>query len=587
MNVQTIENKTLEYDVVIMGGSFAGLCQARHLMLNIPNIQIAIIDPRPENRTDKDLKIGESTVEIAATFLAKDLGLFNYLVDNQLPKYGLNFHWPKKPNQTNNHDDYYNIWTSHQPAIPSFQLNRAKFEQDLLKMNQEMGATFYNGRVVDFELTAGDETKTVEVKLGDNKVSLKTKHVIDAAGRNFLIGKKTDNLVFDSENLQGVNNGSAWMRIKNVDRFLFDDDYHPNRNIVSHYYGTNHYFGNGHWLWMIPIDNQEKELSIGIIHHHDVISAKSINTKEKFLGFLQTNHTILYNLIVNSEQVDFHYRPKLAHKSKTMFSANNWYVIGDAASIFDAFYSLGTSMIAFAIESVTEIIRAKLAGEADAEEKRAVYNEYNLTFANTANTFVSNHPHQLGHASIMSWRIYFDYMWWFGVLVPMYIGKWHLDIGFLNEFLSPFRTCINELIPEVYEQFEQLVEKNANIGLMDCYRADQLLWGYNTLKHFDEFLENTKLEPQRSNVYRGMKHTFFYMAIWYIMLQWKGFGIQSLFRPRRIYYFFYLLALSFISAIGELRHQFKLGNLPDNTEVQQMREEFKSYQYQPLVLPRS
>lgn len=156
MNVQTIENKTLEYDVVIMGGSFAGLCQARHLMLNIPNIQIAIIDPRPENRTDKDLKIGESTVEIAATFLAKDLGLFNYLVDNQLPKYGLNFHWPKKPNQTNNHDDYYNIWTSHQPAIPSFQLNRAKFEQDLLKMNQEMGATFYNGRVVDFELTAGD-----------------------------------------------------------------------------------------------------------------------------------------------------------------------------------------------------------------------------------------------------------------------------------------------------------------------------------------------------------------------------------------------------------------------------------------------
>ncbi|MFM6878759.1 MAG: tryptophan halogenase, partial [Microcystis panniformis] len=53
------------YDVVIMGAGFAGVCQARHLMLKVPNIKIALIDPRPENRSDKDLKIGESTVEIA------------------------------------------------------------------------------------------------------------------------------------------------------------------------------------------------------------------------------------------------------------------------------------------------------------------------------------------------------------------------------------------------------------------------------------------------------------------------------------------------------------------------------------------
>jgi len=43
-----------EYDVVIMGAGFAGLCQARHLMLNIPNIRVALIDPRPVERTDKD-----------------------------------------------------------------------------------------------------------------------------------------------------------------------------------------------------------------------------------------------------------------------------------------------------------------------------------------------------------------------------------------------------------------------------------------------------------------------------------------------------------------------------------------------------
>ena len=67
--------QALHYDVVIMGAGFAGLCQARHLMLNIPNIRVALIDPRPENRPDTDLKIGESTVEIAALLICKELGL--------------------------------------------------------------------------------------------------------------------------------------------------------------------------------------------------------------------------------------------------------------------------------------------------------------------------------------------------------------------------------------------------------------------------------------------------------------------------------------------------------------------------------
>ena len=89
-----------EYDVVIMGAGFAGLCQARHLMLNIPNIRVALIDPRPVERTDKDLKIGESLIEVAALFLCKELGLHDYLIENHPPKSGLNFHWPKDPAKT-------------------------------------------------------------------------------------------------------------------------------------------------------------------------------------------------------------------------------------------------------------------------------------------------------------------------------------------------------------------------------------------------------------------------------------------------------------------------------------------------------
>lgn len=92
-------------------------------------------------------------------------------------------------------------------------------------MNKKMGVAFYNGRVVDVDLTSGAAIKTVKVKLGSEEIQLKAKHVIDAAGRRFIIGHKTDNVLFGAENLFGLNNGSAWVRVKNVDRTIFHSYY--------------------------------------------------------------------------------------------------------------------------------------------------------------------------------------------------------------------------------------------------------------------------------------------------------------------------------------------------------------------------
>lgn len=569
-----------EYDVVVMGAGFAGLCQARHLMLNIPNIKVALIDPRPEERLDNDLKIGESTIEIAALLLSKELGLHDYLIENHLPKAGLNFHWPKDPAVTETTDDYYHIWVNRQPPIATFQINRARFERDLLKMNKKMGAAFYNGRVVDVDLTPGDAIKTVKIRVGNEYTELKAKHVIDAAGRKYIIGRKTDNILFGPENLIGLNNGSAWLRVKNVDRKIFHDGYDPTGSTASHYYCTNHWFGQGHWLWMIPIDKESMELSIGVMHHHDVIPAASLNTLDKFHAFLKANHTVLYELIMSGENVDFHYWPRVAHTSKTMFAPDNWYVIGDAACIFDAFYSMGTTMTALAIECVTEIIRAKLAGNADAEKKRSAYNEFILAYTRNVNSLYRGHAKQLGHASVMSWRVYFEYMWWFGVQVPMYIGKWHLDLSFLPIFIKSLNNNTDKLFADLCEQFNQLVERDANIGLMDVVRADQLFGKYYTFKHFDHFLENTKFEPRRCNIFASIKSTCFYIAIWYVIFQWKGFGLSGLLAPRNIYHFFGLLALSGKAALGELEYRFKTRGLPDNSQIEKMRQEFKSYRYQ-------
>lgn len=575
-------NQEQEYDVVIMGAGFAGNCQARHLLLKNPELKIALIDPRPEVRTNKDLKIGEATVEVSSMFLFRELGLYEYLIENHVPKQGLHFHWCKEPAKTDSFDDYHSLWNPLNPAIPSFQLERAKFERDLLKMNQDLGIIFYNGRVVDVDLIPGDEVNRVKVKLEGQEIELQAKHLIDAAGRRFIIGRKTDNLIFDPEKLFNLKTGSAWMRIKNVDRTIFHDGYDPTGGVASHYYATNHFFGHGYWIWMLPIDKQSQELSIGIVHHHDTISASKINQKEKFSSFLQQNQSLLYRLIESGEAVDFHYLPRIAHTSKKILSEDNWYVIGDAAAMLDPFYSTGMTWTAFTIETVTEVVLAKLAEEKDAEEKRSAYNQFNLKNLRNANRLYYHHSKQLGHASIMSHRIYLEYMHWFGIVIPMYAGKWHLSTKFIAAFAKS-HSLQTKIILEIYDQLSQLVDSDSNIGLMNFYRNNQLLGNYFPLKEFDGFLDGSKFDPQRNNFFASIKMTYFYLAIWYAQLQWKGFGLSGLFNPKQLLRFCQLLFFSSRFAIAELIYKHKTKNQPDNRQIAQLDEDFKSYRYQPQI----
>jgi flavin-dependent dehydrogenase len=573
------------YDVVVIGAGIAGICQARHLMLNVTDIKIALIDPRPEQRTERDLKVGESTVEVSTLFFGKELGLYDYLIENHPPKYGLNYHWAKDPKKTEDIDDYYHMWSVKQPPLASVLMNRAKFERDVLKMNREMGVDFYNGRAVDVDLSSGSALHTVRVKIGEGYIDLKAKHVVDAAGRKFIIGRKTDNLLFGAENLQGLNNGAAWTRVKNVDRTIFHDGYDPTGATCSHYYATNHMLGNGHWVWMIPTDTDSKELSIGVSHHHSVIPASSLNSREKFYAFLKANHAILYRLLKSGEEVDFHYLPRAAHKSKQLFSPDNWYVIGDAAAIFDPFYSLGMVMTTFQMESVTEIIRAELANEPAVEKKRAVYNAYNLGYINSCNHLLHDHPKQLGHASIMSWRIYLENMWWFGLIVPMYVGKWHLDLKFLRKFGRHSRSVIKGFMTHAYEQFGTLVDQDVNIGMMYVHRGEQVPFGYYITKEFDTYLQDTKYEPQRCNIFAYIRNIYFFIAVWYVKFLWKGFGVAAFLNPRNLWQILKLLAVSAESTWDDVAFRFRHRNTPANSQVNEDIQAFRQYKYKANLEP--
>jgi glycine/D-amino acid oxidase-like deaminating enzyme len=65
------------YDVVIGGGGLAGLSLARQLTLYMPELSVAVVDPR-QAASAAVFKVGESSVEVGARYYGDVLQLTPY-----------------------------------------------------------------------------------------------------------------------------------------------------------------------------------------------------------------------------------------------------------------------------------------------------------------------------------------------------------------------------------------------------------------------------------------------------------------------------------------------------------------------------
>jgi len=253
--------------------------------------------------------------------------------------------------------------------------------------------------------------KSATLQLEDgSKVTIQTKHFVDAAGRAFLTGRKMQNLLKGPEHVMGIRSSATWFRIRNFDRLVMTKGYAPDVSTGAYLYGTNHYMGPGHWIWVIPIDSTS--ISVGVVHHREAIDPATLNSDKKLLAFFYENHRVLYNLIKSAEIVDFGYRNDLAYTSKQFLTKDNWYSIGDAAVFFSPFYSAGLTIIANQVECITPIILAKLEGQQPeaVEKKRNMYEKYLQGYCKVFNSLYYAHDRQLGHPSLMSWRLYWEFI---------------------------------------------------------------------------------------------------------------------------------------------------------------------------------
>jgi 2-polyprenyl-6-methoxyphenol hydroxylase-like FAD-dependent oxidoreductase len=304
--------------------------------------------------------VGESLVEVSVDFMF-ELGLGAYLVEKHYPKYGLTYYF--KPDIDNPEDRTYvvdEIPTA--PQILSFQINRFTFDREVRDRNAQNGVEIIDGTVTGVEINGGTglHSVTLQAAAGGTQ-TLTARWLIDATGRNRVLAKQLQlqEKVNEQKNV-------FWFRLMNFNPEILSHIQalkKPNRSYVP-YYATHHFFGKGNWIWCIPMRSPENVplISIGITYRKDVYPHGEPRTTEQFLECVAREHPVLVDLVRSGTIVDTNFYSSYMWECRQRYSADRWYIIGDAGDTVDPLYSVGLALSSLQIRQIAAIIQRELNG---------------------------------------------------------------------------------------------------------------------------------------------------------------------------------------------------------------------------------
>jgi flavin-dependent dehydrogenase len=416
---------THEVDVAILGGGLAGNLLARQLRRTLPGLRISMF----EKATERSYKVGESTVEIASNYLNRRLGLSQYLYDQQLPKNGLRFFFdtPEKDGELEALSEMGSVAL---PYHPSFQIDRARIEADLLDFNRADGVDVHIGvQVRELTLGSGGDAHTFTVEDGSGApATWRSRWVVDAAGRASLIARQKGLRVTEVEHPIGA----VWGRFRNV-RDIDDvgsDRFRARVRYTSRGLSTIHFCYPGYWIWFIPLGRGV--ISVGIVGAKAQID-RTVRTRQGFLDFVD-QHRAAASLMIGAEIIDVGSYAQLAYGTTQFFSADRWGMTGEAAAFTDPFYSPGSDFIALENDYLSDLIRREFAGESASElaERTALYDQFML-FRHEAVMRLYRHLYStIGSYELFSLKWDLDIASYYHLWVGPYMLDQHLDVELLR-----------------------------------------------------------------------------------------------------------------------------------------------------------
>jgi flavin-dependent dehydrogenase len=462
------------YDVAILGGGLSGLTLAIQLKRERPETSVFVAEKREGPAPEAAFKVGESTVEMSAHYFANVVGMKDHLERDELHKAGLRFFFPAGDNSDISQRVEWGAVAL--PPVPSYQVDRGRFENALGARAQELGVDLFDACTVE-QVELG-EPHEVTVSRGGETSRLTAPWVVDASGYSQLLKRQ---LGLEKDVPHTIN--SAWFRLAgglDIEKWVPDDNDEwfgrmEERGIRK--LSTNHLMGEGYWVWLIPLASGS--ISIGIVadpRFHPFDEIKTLDAAIDWLGRHEAQ--LAGELEARREEVqDFLKVENFAYSCQRVFSPDRWALTGIAGVFADPFYSPGSDFIAQANIYISDLVRRDLEGE-DVRRRALSYNAAYLTAFETAVLGTYNDHYQLfGNAQVMTAKLLWEFAsYWAVVALPFFNGKL-TDLDFPKQVQGDVRRvlAIGGRIEQLFRDWHALGQREWRDGFI-ANRSFPALW---------------------------------------------------------------------------------------------------------------
>ena len=115
--------------------------------------------------------------------MIRELGLSTYCYLNHLPKNGFRFFF-RDPSKDFDLSSCSEIGSSILPVFPTYQLDRARLDEDLWELNREIGVTVVTGaEVTEVEVNQNAIPHRLSYRMNDETTEVSCDWIMNASGR--------------------------------------------------------------------------------------------------------------------------------------------------------------------------------------------------------------------------------------------------------------------------------------------------------------------------------------------------------------------------------------------------------------------
>lgn len=319
-------SKALDAEVIIVGGGPAA--SALGMYLCRAGIDHLIIDkshhPRPH--------IGES-LSCAATRILQEIDFLPVMEREKFPvKHGVA--WSNWLDPDEIELDFHDL-----PAPNhAYHVDRAKFDDLLLQHALEHGSRVLTGVQVErVDFNRQGVASGVTAKVGASRLTLKARLIVDATGRQGLLGRQLHRCKPDPDFQQFALH--SWFAGVDAGKMDF-----THLHLLPIHRG---------WAWVIPID--DKITSVGVVTDRQRFAMANHETGDFFQRTIALNPLLARRLRGATRLREFRMDGNYSY-TMDKYAGDGWMLIGDAAFFVDPIFSSGVSVALhsakFAAESI-------------------------------------------------------------------------------------------------------------------------------------------------------------------------------------------------------------------------------------------